>query len=95
MITYTALQFYTREPREVLRIAAAPNGDMADVDWSEADLSVPYDGFPDDGEWLMVTGPERALIERLARECLRLDNPALTTAIFQGLITSAGLHLPP
>jgi hypothetical protein len=50
---------------------------------------VAYDALPDDGEWLMTTGAERALIERLARDCLRLDDPTLTTAIFQGLITSA------
>ena len=89
VITYTALQFYTRDPRDALRIATAPNGDMADIDWSEADLAVPYAAFPDDDEWLMTTGPERALIERLAHDCLRLDNRTLTTAIFQGLITSA------
>ena len=37
----------------------------------------------------MATGPERALIERLAHDCLRLDDRTLTNAIFQGLITSA------
>ena len=89
VITYTALQFYTREPRQVLRIAAAPNGDMADVDWTETDLAVPYDDFPDDSEWLMATGPERALIERLGRDCLRLDDPVLTTGIIVGIQTSA------
>jgi hypothetical protein len=89
VITYTALQFYTRDPREAARVAAAPNGEMADVDWSARDLSVPYDTLPEDGEWLMATGAERALIERLARDCPRLDDPSLTTAIFQGLITSA------
>ena len=62
---------------------------MADVDWSDPKLAVPYDAFPETGEWLMATGAERALIERLARDCLRLDDPSLTTAIFQGLITSA------
>jgi hypothetical protein len=89
VITYTALQFYTREPQDVVRIAAAPNGDMADIDWSNSGLTVPYEALPEDGEWLMTTGAERALIERLAHNCLRLDDPSLTTAIFQGLITSA------
>ena len=38
----------------------------------------------------MATGAERALIERLAHDCLRLDDPSLTTAILSGLqITSA------
>ena len=89
VITYTALQFYTREPREVVRIAVGPNGEMADIDWSDAELAVSYESIPETDEWLMATGRERALIERLSRDCLRLDDPSLTTAIFQGLITSA------
>ena len=89
VITYTALQFYTREAREVLRIAVAPDGDMADIDWSDANLAVPYDALSEDGEWLMATGAERALIERLGRECLRLDDPSLTTGIIVGIQTSA------
>ncbi|MBM3529470.1 MAG: restriction endonuclease subunit M [Alphaproteobacteria bacterium] len=89
VITYTALQFYIREPRDAVRIAAGPNGEMADIDWSDADLAVSYDGIPETGEWLMATGRERALIERLSRDCQRLDHPSLTTAIYQGLITSA------
>jgi hypothetical protein len=89
VITYTALQFYTREPRDAVRMAAAPGGEMADIDWSDPELAVPYDAIPESGEWLIATGAERALIERLSRDCLPLDHPSLTMAIFQGLITSA------
>jgi hypothetical protein len=89
VITYTALQFYTREPRDVMRIAAAPNGEMADINWSDADLAVTYDTLPDDGEWLMATGPQRALIGRLAHDCLRLDDSALGSGIIVGIQTSA------
>jgi hypothetical protein len=89
VITYTALQFFTREPRDIVRIATAPNGDMADIDWSDPKLAVPYASMPETGEWLIATGAERALIERLARDCLRLDDPALTTDIFQGVKTGA------
>ena len=89
VITYTALQFYTREPRDALRIAAAPGGDMADIDWTDPELAVTYGSLPETGEWLIATGAERALIERLSHDCLRLDDSSLTTAIFQGLITSA------
>ncbi len=87
--TYTALQFYTREPRGSVRIVAAPNGEMADVDWSAPELAVPYDTLPESGEWLMATGVERALIERLTRDCLRLDDPSLTNGIIVGIQTSA------
>lgn len=37
----------------------------------------------------MVTGEERALIDRLAKKCRRLEDAAHTSHIFQGLITSA------
>ncbi|MGH6768058.1 MAG: Eco57I restriction-modification methylase domain-containing protein [Xanthobacteraceae bacterium] len=89
VITYTALQFFTRESRDIVRIATAPNGDMADIDWSDAELAVPYNGLPAEGEWLMATGAERALIERLSRTCLRLDDPSLTSGIIVGIQTSA------
>ena len=89
VITYTALQFFTREPRDDVRIAAAPNGDMADVDWSDPELAVQYEDFPETGEWLMATGSERALIERLARDCVRLDDPSVTSGIIVGIQTSA------
>jgi hypothetical protein len=89
VITYTALQFFTREPRETVRIASAPNGEMADIDWSDPELAVPFEGIQETGEWLMATGAERALIERLARDCLRLDDHSLTSGIIVGIQTSA------
>ena len=95
VITYTALQFYTREPRDAVRIAAAPDGEMADIDWSDPELAVPYSAIPETGEWLIATGAERALIERLAHDCLRLDDPSLTTAIFQGSDHERRPHLSP
>lgn len=88
-ITYTALQFFTREPNVAVKIASASDGKAAGVDWSDADLGVPYEALPLDGEWLMATGAERALIDRLTATCPRLDDLSLTSLIFQGLITSA------
>lgn len=91
VITYTALQYFTKEPNAAVRIATAPKGDTQaqDVDWEDADLAVPYDMLPEDGEWLMATGAERALIARLDRDCLRLDDPHLTSGITVGIQTSA------
>jgi hypothetical protein len=91
VITYTALQFFTREPGDIVRIVAAPNGDMADVDWSDPELAVPYDSVPETDEWLIATGAERTLIERLSRDCLRLDDPTLSRIIV-GIQTS-GNHI--
>jgi hypothetical protein len=89
VITYTALQFFTREQCDAMRIAPAPNGEMADIDWSDPELVVPYEDFPETGEWLIATGAERALIGRLARDCVRLDHPSLTSGIIVGIQTSA------
>ena len=89
VITYTALQFYTRASGDAVRIAVASNGEMADIDWSDPELAVPYDSVPETGEWLIATGAERGTIERLAHECRRLDERALTTDIFQGVKTGA------
>ncbi len=50
---------------------------------------MPYDFVPETGEWLIATGAERALIERLARDCVRLDDPSLTSGIIVGIQTSA------
>lgn len=88
-ITYTALQFFTRDPQDSVRIAVASDGEAADVDWTDEELVVPYDALPEAGVWLMATGADRVLLDRLTAACLRLDDPALTSAIFQGLITSA------
>ncbi|MFT4275460.1 MAG: Eco57I restriction-modification methylase domain-containing protein [Rhodopseudomonas sp.] len=89
VITYTALQFFTREPCETVRFFPAPDGELTGIDWLDPQLAVPYEALPDEGEWLVATGADRTLIERLSDHCLRLDHPSLTTAIFQGLITSS------
>jgi hypothetical protein len=88
-ITYTALQFFTRSENPAVKIATAADGNAAAVDWSDTDLTVSYSALPMKGEWLMATGAERALIDRLAATCLRLDDRSVTRAIYQGLITSA------
>lgn len=88
-ITYTALQFFTRAPNGAVRMAIAPDGKDADIDWADEELAVDYAALDGEAEWLIATGEERALIERLARDCRRLDDENVTQAIYQGLITSA------
>ena len=88
-ITYTALQFFTRSPADSIRIAAAPSGAATDVDWSNRDLRVAYDAFDAGREWLMASGPERDLIDRLSATCRRLDDRSITQGVIVGLQTSA------
>jgi hypothetical protein len=55
-ITYTALQFFARAPQDAVRVATAPDGEAAGVDWTNPALAVPYEDFAPEGEWLMATG---------------------------------------
>lgn len=88
-ITYTALQFFTRAPAEAIRIAFAPDGVVPTRPWEGPDCALPYGKQVFGERWLLLTGPERALIDRLAATCRRLDDPAVTAGIFVGLQTSA------
>jgi hypothetical protein len=90
---YTALQFFRRpndgERPQFVEVAAAPDGIVADEPWQDDDAQLPYDNLAYGNRWLMLSGTERALIDRLDASCSRLVSPQLTSAIFQGLITSA------
>lgn len=86
---YTALQFYTRQPNDAVQIAFAPDGTLPENPWASEDAALPYERLKFGERWLLLTGKERALIDRLSATCTRLDNPTNTKAIYQGLITSA------
>jgi hypothetical protein len=89
-ITYTALQFFTGQAVDGIKLHFAPNGgdDLSHLDWSQVE-ALPYDQLPVTDAWQFMPTAERHLIEKLNTTCKRLDDPNLTTAIFQGLITSA------
>jgi hypothetical protein len=87
--TYTALQFYTNSPNQAIRVAEAPTGDIPVDPWPDAKCALAYGKQVFGDRWLLLTGEERELIDRLYKRCKRLDDPAYTKHIFQGLITSA------
>ena len=89
---YTALQFF-RKPQDEempdrLLVAAAPDGIVPDEPWSGIEAGLPWERLPYGDRWLMLSGPERDLIDRLDRDCVRLGNDEVTSAVYQGLITS-------
>lgn len=88
-ITYTALQFYSRRPNDAVRVAKAPEGIIPDDPWAANDCLLSYDRIEFGDRWLLTTGEERELIDRLAATCLRLDDPRMTRGIFVGIQTSA------
>lgn len=88
-ITYTALQFFTKAPNKAILVADAPAGEIPPDPWGEDDSGLSYGQQEFGDRWLMLTGAERALIDRLNKLCEPLDSKSHTAHIFQGLITSA------
>ena len=88
--TYTALQFFSKAPTEAICVASAPGGVVPPDPWADAGARLPWgmEAFGD--RWLLLTGAERALIDRLATTCSRLDDPANTVSdLSWACITSA------
>lgn len=87
---YTAIQVFTADANDTIRIEFAADGDLGKVNWAAPAAVIRYDELPEDGApWLFAPGPVRALIGRLAETCRPLGHRSVTSAIFQGLITSA------
>jgi len=87
--TYTALQFFTKRPNQTIRVFAAPKGEISGEAWSGSTHALPYDRQKFGDRWLLLTGDERAIIDKLAMGCKRLDDASHTSSIFVGLQTSA------
>lgn len=87
--TYCALQFYTKRPNDAVKVAKAPDGYIPEEPWAAPDSALPYGRLAYGDRWLLLTGPERDIIDRLTRECLPLSDRRLTTNVFVGLQTSA------
>ena len=87
--TYTALQFFTKAPNEVIHVVEAPTGDIPNEPWSDPIRALAYGRQVFGERWLLLTGKERTLVDRLYKRCRRLDDPIYTTNIFVGIQTSA------
>ncbi len=86
---YTALQFFSKRPNEEVAVVQAPNGVVAESPWEADNITLPYARLSFGGRWLLVTGKERDLIDKLVATGRRLDDPAVSRGIFVGLQTSA------
>ncbi len=86
---YTALQFFTKAPSGMIWVAAAPTGEVPEKPWVDPGQALTYGRQVFGNRWLLLSGEERALIDRLSQRCKRLDDAKHTKQIFQGLITSA------
>ena len=86
---YTALQFFSKAPTDAIRVAQAPRGIISLDPWADTAAALPWGAQEFGDRWLLLTGAERALVDRLQMTCLRLVDAAHTTEIFTGLQTSA------
>ena len=86
---YTALQFYAKKAAKALRVAFAADGVLADDSWSDPASSLSYEKLAFGDRWLLLSGTERKLIDKLYKRCKRMDDPAHTSNIFVGIQTSA------
>ena len=87
--TYTALQFFSRAQNRSVSVSKAHDGDIPEQPWVDGGGGLTYDRLAFGQRWLLTTGADRELIDRIAERCSRLDDPRVTQHIYQGLITSA------
>ena len=87
--TYTALQFFSSAQNRSISVAKAHDGDIPEQTWTDGGGGLTYDRLAFGQRWLLTTGADRELIDRIAGGCLRLDYRHVTQHIYQGLITSA------
>ncbi|MDP3076099.1 Eco57I restriction-modification methylase domain-containing protein [Bradyrhizobium sp.] len=86
---YTALQFFTKAPNDAIKIALAPNGVIPERPWDQPGSSLAYGHQVFGDRWLLLSGSERALTDKLYERCRLLSDPVHTENIFVGLQTSA------
>ncbi len=87
--TYTALQFYSRRSNTAVAVVKAPDGVVSESPWEANDITLPYSQLTFGNRWLLTTGVERRVIDKLQRTGKRLDDRTLTRNIFVGIQTSA------
>lgn len=89
-ITYTALQFYSKTPKKDVRFVFAHDGTVSNTpDWDDENWRMAYKELPPSDPWEFVSGDERKVIQRLQKDCLKLEDKKVTKAIFVGVQTSA------
>ena len=87
--TYTALQFLSRTPNDEVSVATAHDGVIPEEPFAANEESLTYDRLTFGARWLLVTGADRELIDRISDHCFRLDDPRITQHVFVGIQTSA------
>lgn len=86
-MTYTALQFFSGDERNAVRVTFAPKGEVGAIEWDAPDASMSYASFPVEEPWILLADSERSLLRTLSKNTERLENVA--SGISVGIQTSA------
>lgn len=85
---YTSLQFFTKQTSEIVNVRIAKDGTIPFDTWEEKQ-GLLQEQLDYSDRWLLLTGNERKFVNKLSKACKPLSHPKVTSAIFQGLVTSA------
>lgn len=87
-ITYTALQFFTGQANDGIKLHFAPQGadDLVGLHWDEI-APLPYHQLDPNQAWQFMPEAERKLVERLKAECTTLEQNCQSISV--GIQTSA------
>ncbi len=88
-ITYCALQFFSKRRNEVVKIAMAVDGEVSDNPWPDHNCELPFEKIGFEERWLLLTGPDRQLIDDLYERCEKLSDYVGNNNISQGIISGA------
>jgi hypothetical protein len=85
-ITYTALQFYSARPNETVNVTPAPDGIIPADPWAGNEKALSYTQLSFGDRWLLVTGADRGLINKIYAKSRSLGDNTVSRYIYQGLI---------
>jgi len=89
-MTYTALQFFSGQAQDSVRVAFSPAGlsDLNRVTWTPAEYSLDY-GVLDANMWVPTPANGTRPPQLISSKTTHLGSQEITSAIFQGIKTSA------
>jgi len=88
--TYTALQFYSKIPKDKVNFVLAYDGTISDApDRDDPNWCISYKELVPSGPWVFVPRNERKLIQRLQKKFKPLVHSSISQSIFVGVQTDA------
>ena len=87
--TYTSLQFFSKQPNDTIKVAFLPDGTLGEDPWGGNDSTLSYEQLTFGDRWLMTTGADRELINKMISKHSTFGSSEKIQAISQGIISGA------